>query len=577
MLKFITITSSILLFCMMAHGLIAQNFAFEQNRKLGKGINLGNALEAPNEGEWGVTLQENFFSLIAEKGFNSLRIPIRWSAHALTVEPYTINETFFQRVDWAIANALKNKLMVIINFHHYEEIFQNPAAHKLRFLTMWSQVARRYAHLSDSVIFEPLNEPNDKLTAELWNQYLSDARDTIRNSNPDKTILVGIAEWGGIGGLNKLVLPQDTNLILTVHYYNPFTFTHQGADWVSGSDAWLGTGWYNTEAERNQVVNEFEAVRNFAITHNIPVNVGEFGAYSKAPMDSRVRWTNFCSRYFEECGYSWNYWEFCSGFGIYNATNNTWNQGLVDALLTMPMPDPYIDPSGNMLFNGNFSFGKTNWATYIQSPASATFDVSNGRAVVNISNGSNTDYHIQLMAFGLKMVKGKTYRVEFNAYASKIRTANVSIGKNSSPYTSYFWKSIDLGTTDKKFSYEFTMQNETDSIARFLLNLGTNTGIIYVDNVFVTEINPTGTGYEIKPIRTSIFPNPANESFMLEMQGLTEYSIYFGNGQLVHIKSGISENRAFIDCTSFAKGLYLVKATDRKGYSEIKKVLIGSF
>lgn len=35
---------------------------------LGRGINLGNALEAPREGEWGVVLEEEFFDLIADAG-----------------------------------------------------------------------------------------------------------------------------------------------------------------------------------------------------------------------------------------------------------------------------------------------------------------------------------------------------------------------------------------------------------------------------------------------------------------------------------------------------------------------------
>jgi endoglucanase len=56
--------------------------------------NLGNALEAPNEGEWGVTLQEAYFELIRNAGFNYLRIPIKWSAHALTAAPYTIDTVF---------------------------------------------------------------------------------------------------------------------------------------------------------------------------------------------------------------------------------------------------------------------------------------------------------------------------------------------------------------------------------------------------------------------------------------------------------------------------------------------------
>jgi len=103
--------------------------AFTQNAKLGRGINFGNALEAPNEGEWGVTLKSEYFDLTKTAGFTSVRIPIRWSAHAATNAPYTIANSFLQRIDWAIDQALTRKLAVVINIHHYEEIMINPAAH----------------------------------------------------------------------------------------------------------------------------------------------------------------------------------------------------------------------------------------------------------------------------------------------------------------------------------------------------------------------------------------------------------------------------------------------------------------
>jgi endoglucanase len=44
--------------------------AFAMNARLGRGVNLGNALEAPREGAWGVVIKEEFFPLIKEKGFN---------------------------------------------------------------------------------------------------------------------------------------------------------------------------------------------------------------------------------------------------------------------------------------------------------------------------------------------------------------------------------------------------------------------------------------------------------------------------------------------------------------------------
>ena len=92
--------------------------AFHYNRRLGRGINLGNALDGPHEGAWGVTLKADYFRLIKKAGFNSVRIPIRWSTHASTAAPYDIETDFFQRVDWAIGQALSRNLAAVINVHH---------------------------------------------------------------------------------------------------------------------------------------------------------------------------------------------------------------------------------------------------------------------------------------------------------------------------------------------------------------------------------------------------------------------------------------------------------------------------
>src|SRR5659263_707689 len=71
--------------------------AFDRNRNIGRGINFGNALEAPNEGEWGLVIKESYIQAVADAGFNSVRLPICWSAHMSTSAPYTINAVFLQR------------------------------------------------------------------------------------------------------------------------------------------------------------------------------------------------------------------------------------------------------------------------------------------------------------------------------------------------------------------------------------------------------------------------------------------------------------------------------------------------
>ena len=315
--------------------------AQKQNERLGRGINLGNALEAPGLGEWGVELEEEYFEMIAEKGFNSVRIPIRWSAHAQKEPPYKIHESFFDTVDWAIENSLENGLYTVINVHHYNALYEHPEQHRERFLSFWKQICDRYEGYSDSLMFEILNEPHGNLTAAKWNSLLKETYQLIRMRHIDRTLIAMPAEWGGVEGLKKLEWPaEDDNMILSVHYYLPFQFTHQGAGWVEGSDKWLGTEWTNSQAERDSVRDDLKAVTEYAEKHDVPVYIGEFGAYSEAGMASRVRWTNYVSRLFEEKGFSWAYWEFCSGFGIYDPDEDKWHHGLVDALVNTPMPQP---------------------------------------------------------------------------------------------------------------------------------------------------------------------------------------------------------------------------------------------
>jgi len=118
--------------------------AFHYNRLLGRCINLDSALDGPQKGAWRVTLEANYFRLIKEAGFNSVRIPIRWSAHASTTAPYDIEMHFFQRVDWAIRQALSRNLAAVINVHNYEEMNQAPVQNLLRLVELWKQIALRY-------------------------------------------------------------------------------------------------------------------------------------------------------------------------------------------------------------------------------------------------------------------------------------------------------------------------------------------------------------------------------------------------------------------------------------------------
>jgi len=308
---------------------------FEQNKRLGKGINLGNALDAPNEGEWGVTLKEEYFKIIKDAGFDSVRIPCRWSNHALKEKPYTIDPNFFNRVDWAIENAIKNDLYVMLNVHHYLEMNSNPNGNSERFLGLWQQIAEHYKSYPDSVLFELLNEPDKTLTAERWNDLLRKALAVVRISNPHRTVVIEPTGAGAIYLLRKLDIPEDDrNIIVSVHYYMPMNFTHQGAEWAGEkSKEWLGTTWTGEQRQKQAIRMDFKKAAAWAKKCNRPINLGEFGAYEKADMDSRVRWTTYVAKMAIDNGWSFHYWEFCSGFGAYDPEKNAWREPLLKALI----------------------------------------------------------------------------------------------------------------------------------------------------------------------------------------------------------------------------------------------------
>jgi endoglucanase len=307
------------------------------NKQLARTVNFGNALEAPNEGVWGVRLEENYFELVKNVGFSAVRLPAKFSAHADTAAPFKLERSFMLRIDWAIQQAKKRNLAIIIDLHHYDELFTDPQAHVDRWLALWRQIATRYANQPDSVIFEPLNEPHEKIEP-FWNEYFKRVLEVIRETNPTRAVIVGPNGWNNADRLGDLELPDDPNLIVTFHNYTPFEFTHQGAEWWADGSKYLGTKWTGTPEQRAVVANHIAKAVAYGKRTNRPVFMGEFGAYSKADLSSRVQWTTFTRQTAEAQGLSWGYWEFGAGFGVYDRLNDVWRAELLKALLPNAKP-----------------------------------------------------------------------------------------------------------------------------------------------------------------------------------------------------------------------------------------------
>jgi endoglucanase len=305
--------------------------AFAQNQRLGRGVNVlgyDPIWRHPERGRF----KAEYFREIRQAGFHHVRInlhPFRDNRG----EGGKIGDAWWKTLDWAVDNALGAGLMVVLDCHEFEAMSRDPEGLKERFLAFWTQLAERTKDRPEGVLFELLNEPHGKFTAALWNEYARESLAAIRRTNPNRTVVIGPIQWNSIEKLSTLSLPSDDrNLIATVHYYQPFAFTHQGAAWTNMKDK-LGVTWTATESEQEAVRSDLEKASAWSKKEQRPIYLGEFGAYDKAEMPSRVRYVGFVAREAEKRGWSWAYWQFDGDFIVFDIPAGRWIEPIRDALV----------------------------------------------------------------------------------------------------------------------------------------------------------------------------------------------------------------------------------------------------
>jgi len=317
--------------------------AIRMNQMLGHGINFGNAWDAECseslissgnclDNGWYNPIQDNWFQIVKDAGFQSIRIPVRWHQTALDEPPYTIQKERVEGVkeDVKLANSLG--MIAIINIHHYNSLYEDPDGQKEKFYAMWEQIAEAFKDFSnDSLVFEVLNESrgkSDNVLAELTNKAI----EIIRKSNPKRTIMANPGNFGKFELMGDLKLPKnDGNIILTGHYYEPYSYSHQG------HNAACGSLWDEKDSEKNATI--VKDLKSFVAmvkayypgkngTH-MPLNMGEFGASSKCTAKgvdeaNRAKYIEAIVSVANELDYSWHIWGFAGvDFDVYNYNRAT--------------------------------------------------------------------------------------------------------------------------------------------------------------------------------------------------------------------------------------------------------------
>lgn len=296
-----------------------------------RGVNLGNALEAPNEGDWGYRIEDDHLAAIADAGFDGVRLPVRWDVHADSTAPFEIDPRFVDRVRTVIETALARDLYVQLDMHHYDGLNQAPQQHSERARDLWLQVAWEMRDFEDRLIFEPFNEPN----GEYWRnatltEFQRDVIATIKQMRPERTVVVGPGNWQNIDALDDWQPPATANAV-SVHYYEPHSFTHENAEWLGADAPQFGREW-GTPADHAAVRGHIERAASWGARHGVAMQLGEFGVNRALPVQQRAAWTRTVREACDASGMAWCVWDFAGAFPIWDRDRRAFIPPMLEAL-----------------------------------------------------------------------------------------------------------------------------------------------------------------------------------------------------------------------------------------------------
>lgn len=290
---------------------------------MGIGINLGNTLDAPYEGDWALAAQKSFLEDFASAGFNHVRIPVTWDKHTAASAPYSVDSAFMDRVEQVVEWALAEGGFVMLNAHHESWLKEDAdnAALQERFDSIWRQVAGRFKNKSSRLIFEILNEPHG-MTQSQSDETNSRILEIIRQTNPTRLVIFAGNDYSSADRLMLAEIPDDDYIIANFHSYDPWPFAGQC------------TRRWGSDADLAELGGIYDRVKSWSEENGVAVMVNEFGSAkydftrpeNECVQADRLLYLQAHASLAIEHGFAGTVWDDGGSFSFYNRANRTWGE-----------------------------------------------------------------------------------------------------------------------------------------------------------------------------------------------------------------------------------------------------------
>lgn len=305
---------------------------------------------------------------IREMGFDHIRLPV--DEEQLWDERNHRQEEAWDLLDGTVDQALELGMNVVIDLHilrsHFfnaddRPLFTDPEAPE-RFAQCWRELSSALRDRPlDRVAYELLNEARAD-DHDDWNRVYRHAYDALRETEPERVIVLGSNRWNQPLTYEFLEVPEgDENLILTFHYYNPMPITHYRASFIDWAACYEGPirypglsipqetfnkldedlqhmlGGWNHYADRNTVAEDLLWPLAVRARTGLPLYCGEFGVILKAPVEINAAWHRDVIGVFEENEIAWANWNYAGGFGMTESDGTP--MPVLKELMAKPWPD----------------------------------------------------------------------------------------------------------------------------------------------------------------------------------------------------------------------------------------------
>lgn len=178
------------------------------NRRLARTINLGLDLGAPEEAGWTIDVGDEHLERCAQAGFSAVRLGTCFGLHRLAPDSHQLHPGALERLEQVIVAASERGLAVVVANLRDPQLMADPPSHRERLPAGSRQLAEATKHHGPSVALEPLSEPQLELDP-LWNGYLRELCATVREVDPERTLVVGPRSYNNARFLTELELPEQ--------------------------------------------------------------------------------------------------------------------------------------------------------------------------------------------------------------------------------------------------------------------------------------------------------------------------------------------------------------------------------